>query len=181
MISAANRTSSMSLLSAPTRPRGAGPPRRDFGWGANAPGRRGPPSHLTPPTGPRGGFSPAPSGPESHRGPSTYHRQGSGPPTPHFRSPRTNHLAGLPAIVPGGKPLPSVLDPTIEKRLAQLKADEEKLLEQYMEKQRAKRLGLRDWDRLQQESNLAALRSELAESHLQKMTDGDGLEGAAAF
>lgn len=69
----------------------------------------------------------------------------------------------------------------MEKRLAQLKADEEKLLDQYMEKQRAKRLGLRDWDRLQQESSLAALRSELAESHLQKMTDGDGLEGATAF
>jgi hypothetical protein len=62
-----------------------------------------------------------------------------------------------------------------------LKADEEKLVEQALEKQLLKRQGLRDWDRLQRESALNALRSELAEVHLQRMTEEDRLEGSSAF
>lgn len=62
-----------------------------------------------------------------------------------------------------------------------LKADEEKLAEQVLEKQHLKRTGLRDWERLQRESALNALRSELAEVHLQRMTEEDRLEGSNAF
>jgi hypothetical protein len=62
-----------------------------------------------------------------------------------------------------------------------LKADEEKLVEQALEKQLLKRQGLRDWDRLQRESALNALRSDLAEVHLQRMTEEDRLEGSSAF
>lgn len=62
-----------------------------------------------------------------------------------------------------------------------LKADEGKLVEQVLDKQMLKRQGLRDWDRLQRESALNALRSELAEAHLQRMTEEDRLEGSSAF
>ncbi|KGO60410.1 hypothetical protein PEX2_033990 [Penicillium expansum] len=67
--------------------------------------------------------------------------------------------------------LPSLLDPAVEKRLAQLDVDKEKLLEQIAETQRSKRAELRDWDRLDRESSICALKSELAEGHLQRMAD----------
>ena len=77
--------------------------------------------------------------------------------------------------------LPSGLDPGSEKRLAQLEADKERLLEQIAEKQKIKRAGLRDWDRLHRDSATGALKSELAEGHLQRMTEGEGVGGGAAF
>lgn len=86
----------------------------------------------------------------------------------------------MPAIIPGGKPLPSGFDPAAEKRLAQLEADKEKLLEQIAEKQRIKRAGLREWDKLSRETATSALRSDLAEGSLQRLTEGDGI-GDAAF
>jgi hypothetical protein len=90
-------------------------------------------------------------------------------------------LATLPTVINGGRLLPLAFDFSIEKRLMNLKADEEKLVEQAVEKQLLKRQGLRDWDRLQRESALNALRSELAEIHLQRMTEEDRLEGSSAF
>jgi hypothetical protein len=69
----------------------------------------------------------------------------------------------------------------IEKRLSQLESDEDKLIDQVLEKQRSKRVGLKDWDRLERESALNALKSELAEMHLQRMTEGEGFEGATVF
>jgi hypothetical protein len=83
-------------------------------------------------------------------------------------------------VLSNGKLLPG-LDPGSEKRLAQLDADRERLLEQISEKQRIKRAGLRDWDRLQRESAIGALKSELAEGQLQRMTEGEGLGGGSAF
>lgn len=82
-----------------------------------------------------------------------------------------NYLAGLGSIVPGGRALPSALDITTERRLAQLDADKEKLLEQMAATQKPRRAGLRDWDRLDRESSICALKSELAEGHLQRMAD----------
>ncbi|KAJ5603551.1 hypothetical protein N7537_006507 [Penicillium hordei] len=82
-----------------------------------------------------------------------------------------NHLAGLCTIIPEGRSLPLLLDPAVEKRLAQLDVDKEKLLEQITETQRSKRAELRDWDRLDRESSICALKSELAEGHLQRMAD----------
>ncbi|KAL1967233.1 hypothetical protein VTN77DRAFT_3279 [Rasamsonia byssochlamydoides] len=178
-----NRGSNISLLSAPTRPRG-GPSfnHRDSPWAGNATARRGPgPSgHHGPPLGPRSSFLQAPPSHDPHRH-SSYRQNISTPPT-YSRSQRVvNHLSGLPAITAGGKILPSILDPITERRLAQLEADKEKLLEQVTEKQQLKRIGLKDWDRLERESTTNALKSELAEGHLQRMAEGESLEGSTAF
>jgi hypothetical protein len=72
------------------------------------------------------------------------------------------------------------LDAATEKRLSQLEVDKEKLLEQMAEKQRLKRAGLREWDRLDRESSICALKSELAEGHLQRMAD-ESIGGAVLF
>lgn len=73
-----------------------------------------------------------------------------------------------------------MLDYAVEKRLAQLDADREKLLDQVAETQRSKRAGLRDWDRLDRESSICALKSELAEGHLQRMAD-ESMGGGVSF
>ncbi|CAI7620777.1 unnamed protein product [Penicillium glandicola] len=158
----------VSLLSAPTRPRRGPGPRE--AWTGSPPVRRGPaaPSQA-PPVGPRASFSsPVPVG--SYR-----HSTSRQPSTPSITQPSAqrgvNHLAGLCTIVPEGRSLPSLLDPAVEKRLAQLDVDKEKLLEQIAETQRSKRAELRDWDRLDRESSICALKSELAEGHLQRMAD----------
>lgn len=75
---------------------------------------------------------------------------------------------------------PSVLDTATEKRLTQLEADRERLLDQMAETQRSKRAGLRDWDRLDRESSICALKSELAEGHLQRMAD-ESIGGGVLF
>ncbi|KAJ6000114.1 hypothetical protein N7481_000523 [Penicillium waksmanii] len=129
------------------------------------------PSHGAP-SGPRASFSsPVPSGP-GYRGHPGSSRQGSsvGAVSPLTPKP-PNYLAGLGSIVPGGRALPSALDVTTERRLAQLDADKEKLLEQMAATQKPRRAGLRDWDRLDRESSICALKSELAEGHLQRMAD----------
>ncbi|KAJ5405556.1 hypothetical protein N7465_006840 [Penicillium sp. CMV-2018d] len=158
----------VSLLSAPTRPRRGPGPRE--AWTGSPPVRRGTvaPSQA-PPAGPRASFSSPVLG-GSYRHPTS--RQ---PSIPSVTQPLTqrgvNHLAGLYTIIPEGRSLPSLLDPAVEKRLAQLDVDKEKLLEQIAETQRSKRAGLRDWDRLDRESSICALKSELAEGHLQRMAD----------
>lgn len=188
--STAGRGSNISLLSAPTRPRG-GPSfsnresPREPSWAATAPPppRRGPIQqtyHGTPPTGPRGSFAPPPLGYDSSRHPQ--YRRSSSTSGIHPRAQKvTNHLSGLPAIIAGGKLLPSPLDPATERRLSQLETDQEKLFEQVAEKQRLKRAVLRDWDKLDRESATGALRSELAEGHLQRMAEGESIGGGTAF
>lgn len=134
--------------------------------------RRGPPttaSHSAP-SGPRVSYtSPVPAG-GSYRHPAP--RQNSSTTAASSPAPKgPNHLAGLGSLIPGGRILPSALDTAAEKRLSQLEIDKEKLLEQITETQRFKRAGLRDWDRLDRESSICALKSELAEGHLQRMAD----------
>ncbi len=68
-----------------------------------------------------------------------------------------------------------------EKRLSQLDADRGRLFEQFAESQKLKRAGLRDWDKLDRESSICALKSELAEGHLQCITDTEGTLGRALF
>lgn len=170
----------MSLLSAPTRPR-RGHGSRDGPWAGVPIGRgRGPPpttSHNTP-SGPRASFtSPVPTGGYRHSG-SRQNSSTSAASSPAPRGP--NRLAGLGSVIPGGRALPSPLDAASEKRLAQLELDKEKLLEQMAETQRLKRAGLRDWDRLDRESSICALKSELAEGHLQRMVD-ESLGGGILF
>lgn len=176
-----------ALLSAPTRPKGASGPHfnrdtapRDSPRGGGSVRR---PSHGPPYPGPssggRGGPSPSPSY-DSHR-PGPYRHSNSSS-TTYPRTQRfTSYLSGLPTIIPGGKLLPSGLDPSFEKRIAQLEADKERLLLQIADKQKSKRTSLKEWDKLSRESSTATLRSELAEGHLQRITEGDDIGGGAAF
>ena len=208
-MSAHNRPSSATLLSAPTRPRGGlsyhadsprgspygGPPHR-----RGHPGQylyHGPPRSAqhnprdsprdgprdVPPSGPR-----APHPPHSiHNGPAPFDSR------PPFRSnnsssttyPRTQRFSqylpdSTPSIVLGGKLAPSGMDAGAERRLAQLEEDKRKLLEQIEEKQKAKRAGLREWDKTERETKREGLKSELAEGHLERIT-GEGVMTGAAF
>ena len=86
----------------------------------------------------------------------------------------------MPAIVPGGKLLPTGLDPVQEKRLAQLEEEKKKLMDAIEEKQRIKRQGLREWDDMERSGRREGLRSELAQGHLERLS-GEGGSGGAAF
>lgn len=173
----------LSMLSAPTRPR-RGPGSRDGPWAGSAMARRGPPA--TPaaqgvPSGPRASFSSPMSGGGGHyrHGGPRQHSAASANPSTGPKPP--NHLAGLSSIIPGGRAFLSTLDPATEKRLLQLESDREKILEQVMETQKIKRAGLRDWDRLDRESSICALKSELAEGHLQRMAEESSIGGGVLF
>ncbi|KAF7621795.1 hypothetical protein AFLA_012084 [Aspergillus flavus NRRL3357] len=180
-LSSQTRSSNISLLSAPTRPRG-GPSFKENVW-TGAPARRGPMSagSYGPPTGPRSGHTLMPGpGVDTHRH-STY-RQGSVTGVSYPRTPRyMNHLTGLSSIISGGRCLPSDLDALTEKRLSQLDADRDRLMEQIADTQRSKRVGIRDWDRLDRDSSICALKSELAEGHLQRIADGESAHVSAIF
>lgn len=162
-----------SVLAAPTRPRHVSGSRDGSWMGAPPVGVRRAqppmPSHGAP-SGPRASFTPPAPGGAGYRHPGI--RQGSSVSAVSSPTPRPlNYLAGLSSIIPGGRALPSALDATTEKRLTQLEADREKLLDQMTVTQKTRRAGLRDWDRLDRESSICALKSELAEGHLQRMAD----------
>ncbi|KAJ5495605.1 hypothetical protein N7539_000721 [Penicillium diatomitis] len=173
----------MSLLSAPTRPR-RGHGSRDDPWHGPSMARRGPPPAPAghgPPAGPRASFSSSMSGGGGHyrHSGARQHSTASAYSSPGPKPP--NHLSGLSAIIPGGKLSSSILDPPNERRLAQLEADCERLNEQVLEIQKIKRAGLRDWDRLDRESSICALKSELAEGHLQRMAEENSIAGGISF
>ncbi|KAL8794036.1 MAG: hypothetical protein Q9195_003336 [Heterodermia aff. obscurata] len=180
----------------PRDPSFQGPPPRRGGYGSGPPpSYRGghQPRHYDsgPPAGPRTGYNErnpsvpynAPPFRPNNSSSTTYPR------TQRFNNPAPaapkieNHpsLSGMPSIVPGGKVAPSGLDPVTEKRLMQLEEDKRKLEEAIAEKQRAKRLELRDWDNKERESKRDGLRSDLAEQGLEKMGMGEGvgMSGAA--
>ena len=87
----------------------------------------------------------------------------------------------MPAPGEGGKKLPSGLDPVQEKRLAQLEEERKRLLEVIEEKQKVKRQGLREWEKVERESASAAVRSELADGHLGRLSGEGGGGGAGAY
>ena len=64
-------------------------------------------------------------------------------------------------------------------KMHKLEEDSEKLRKEIAEKETKKRKSLREWDRLQRESELAGLRTRLAEESLRKL-EGDGIEGGGA-
>ncbi|KAL4927829.1 uncharacterized protein BDV17DRAFT_119527 [Aspergillus undulatus] len=173
------RASNLSLLSAPTRPRGSSN-FKDSGWAGTA-SRRGPApvgSHGAP-TAPRSTHL-SNSVVEAQRLRSSRHTSVSGTsssPTPRY----SKYLVGLNTIVPGGKLIPFDLDAISQKRPFQFEADKDRLFEQIAESQKMKRAGLRDWDKLDRESSICALKSELAEGHLQCITDTEGTLGSAIF
>ena len=80
----------------------------------------------------------------------------------------------MPPIVEGGKKLPSLMDPEHEKKLSQIEEEKKRLEAAIEEKQRVKRAGLRDWERLEREAKRDALRSELAEGHLERLSGDVG-------
>ncbi|KAL4801531.1 hypothetical protein BDV18DRAFT_73220 [Aspergillus unguis] len=168
------RASNISILSAPTRPRG-NPTFKDNGWGNNSM-RRGPApvtSHGTPI---------APRNSQLSATGAEIQRKNSMPATPSPHTPRySKYLLGLNTILPGGRPASFEFETVTEKRLSQLHTDRERILEQIAENQKLKRAGLRDWDRLDRESSICALKSELAEGHLQCISDAEGTLGRALF
>lgn len=215
-----------TILSAPTRPRGAPPgrfdgPPRDFS--APPPKRGGSGGSAPRPTSydvrdgrhfvPRGGFGRGgygrgdsglgrgdprgevghgrgDTGYASHR-PSLGREEGPPPFRPHNSSssttyPRTQrfntasqHLANGEKIIPGGKLASSGMNPDQEKRIRQLEETAEKIREEIEDKQKIKREVLREWDVRQRESERESLRSELAERHLEKLTEGEDGAGVA--
>ncbi|KAL5332361.1 hypothetical protein BJX70DRAFT_384364 [Aspergillus crustosus] len=174
------RASNISLLSAPTKPRGSSS-FKDNGW-PGAPIRRGVSiisgSHGTP-TGPRSNQVPALAS-ESPR-PRSYGQSGLSAASPFQTSRHSKYLIGLNTVIAGGKLLPSGFITSTERRISQLDTDKDRLLTQIAESQRLKRAGLRDWDRLDRESTICALKSELAEGHLQSITHTEGAFGKALF
>jgi hypothetical protein len=67
-------------------------------------------------------------------------------------------------------------------KMHKLEDEADKLRKEIAEKETKKRKALREWDRLQRESELAGLRTRLADESLRKL-EGDGIEGGsgAAF
>lgn len=196
-MSAHNRPGSNPILAAPARPRGGyhRGESRDPSYGAQSGhrgGRPAPPSYHGQPSHSFDSRLPlsdyAANGPRSSHGGSGAHDQPRF--APPFRSnnsssttyPRTqrfstNHLASVPAIIEGGKAMPSA-DPTAAKKIIQLEEDAKRLREQIDEKQREKRSSLREWDNRERESRRDGLRSELAEAQLEALS-GEAIGGAA--
>ena len=165
-------------------------------------------SERDPPTGPRGDFSRSesyrggygrgatgaagsavspvtPTGPSSDQQPQFGFRGSTGGSATYPRTQRFNsiqqHLSTTEKLVPGGKLLPSGLPLDQEKRLKTLEAEAERMRVEIAEKQRLKREMLNDWDVRTRETERDTLRSELADSHLQTLIDGDDGIGRAAF
>lgn len=161
-------------------------------------------SERDPPTGPRGDFSrsesyrggygrgagPAaspvtPTGPSGDQQSSFAFRGSTGGSATYPRTQRFNsiqqHLTTTEKLVPGGKLLPSGLPLDQDKRLKALEAEAERMRVEIAEKQRVKREMLNDWDVRTRETERDTLRSELADSHLQTLIDGDDGIGRAAF
>ena len=60
-----------------------------------------------------------------------------------------------------------------------LEAEAERMRLEIEEKQKSKREALREWEVRERESDRESLRSDLAEKHLQKLTEGeDGITAA---
>ena len=188
----AHARSSNPVLAAPTRPRGGGgssgrgytgdypreyasaPPRRGSAhWSGGRGGPGGAPYYSGPPSGPRGssGGGPPPFAPpfrgSSNSTSTTYPR------TQRFR----DHLADLPATVPGGQKAPELID---KSKIAKLEEEARKLRELIEAKQAKKRQGIREWEVLEREGNNATLRADLAEQQLRSL-NGEGEVGGAAF
>lgn len=175
-----SRGPNISLLAAPTRPRG-GSNVRDTVW-PGAPPRRGTMTAVAqgqgPPSGPRGNNF-ASTGPVAEH---TFHRQNNATNTGYARNQKlTSHLAGMCSIIPGGKLFSTCFDPAVEKRLSHLNADKARLFDQVAQKQTSKRAGMKDWDRLDRESSISTLKSELAEGHLQRITGGESVQIGTIF
>ena len=188
-MSAHSRPGTSSVLSAPTRPRGGygGPPPQRGARPPAAPhagssrssyDSRPPPSDHVP-NAPRSAYDRPPSTFDTSRHAPPFRSNNSSsttyPRTQRFST--TNHLASLPAIIPGGKAFPNA-DPASAKKIGQLEEDAEKLRKTIEEKQKVKREVLREWETRERESRREGLRSELAEAQLEGLS-GEVIGGTA--
>ncbi|KAI9689440.1 MAG: hypothetical protein M1822_010091 [Bathelium mastoideum] len=179
-------------------PTGPTPPRRGS---YSAPrGRGGPPPPYEGgfPSGPRGGYNGGGGGhhpyssPPSFRGnnssSTTYPRTqrfntakpdaaGAGPGARGGANGAEQYLSDLPEVVPSGKKMADSYDSS---KINRLEEEARKLREQIAEKESKVRQSVREWDRLQRESELAGLKAELAEGHLRAL-NGEDEAGGAAF
>lgn len=85
-------------------------------------------------------------------------------------------IASLPKLVDGGQKADPLIDET---KLGRLQDEAERLRRQIEERELKKRKGLREWDRLSREVEVAGLRSELAEQSVREL-NGEA-ESQAAF
>lgn len=85
-------------------------------------------------------------------------------------------IANLPKLVDGGQKAEPLID---EAKLGRLQDEAERLRRQIEERELKKRKGLREWDRLSREVEIAGLRSELAEQSVREL-NGEA-ESQAAF
>nr|POF11408.1 hypothetical protein CFP56_44246 [Quercus suber] len=85
-------------------------------------------------------------------------------------------MADLPKILEGGQKAEPLVDLS---RLNKLQEEAEKLRKQIEERQARQRKGLREWDRLARDTEIASLRSELAEQSVRQL-NGEA-ESQAAF
>lgn len=83
-------------------------------------------------------------------------------------------ISDLPKVVDGGQKADPVVDMS---RLAKLQQEAEELRKIIEAKEGKRRKGLRDWERLSREVEVAGLRSELAEKAVREL-DGDAMGGA---
>ncbi|KZF20667.1 hypothetical protein L228DRAFT_249448 [Xylona heveae TC161] len=141
---------------------------------SRSPGQAPPSAVPTGPRSSRGPTVPSFSQPQPYR-PSHSTTATTYPRTQHF----THHLSTIPALVPGGKILPSILKPEVVEKLTRLEEEKRKLMDLIDDKMIKKRLLLRDWERLERESAREGLKSDLAEQQLSIMTDEGGLGGSA--
>lgn len=104
------------------------------------------------------------------------------PRTQRFNVPAASvHLADLPVIKPGGERISPLHDMSKAERLEEEAARLRKMID---EKQEQKRQSLREYETLDRQTKTAALRTDLAEENLRKMsedTSGLGVGGVAAF
>jgi hypothetical protein len=83
--------------------------------------------------------------------------------------PRTQRfLADLPAVVPGGRKMPTQPLPNAAK-VKRLEEEAERLRKIIEDKEREKRGVVGEWERLEGENEVARLRTELAEGSLRKV------------
>lgn len=87
------------------------------------------------------------------------------------------YLAGLPQIIEGGRKLPPTYD---RSRLDKLEDEYERLRKVVDGKQSSRRKGMREWERLQRESEAAGYRAELADEAVRSMA-GEVMTSSAAF
>lgn len=68
-----------------------------------------------------------------------------------------------------------------ERRVKQLEEDAERIRSDLNEKQRSKRETLREWEVRERESEIAGLKSQLADDHLRVLGEEDSVMMGAAF